>query len=164
MTIKQKQSSINYSTNKFETLKITQKVSGLLDVAVPKNILGMISLAEEHENSLLFYKRWHLVPVGKHDYAIADEFSKTVIYEHVSLFTSALHIIYYLNKKITTTAPKDKLIYALDQEYYRCIENIKLFKRKSASKDPEKALLFSSRLESSYFRLEEIKTQLSKVY
>jgi hypothetical protein len=164
MTNKPKKSVINYSTNKLETAKLTHKVGGLLDDAVPKNILGMISLCEEHENSLVFYKRWHLIPIGKHNYTVVDGFSNTVVYKHVSLFISALHIIYYLNKKISTTAPKDQLIYALDQEYYRCIENIKFFKQKSVNIDPEKSLLFSSRLENSYFKLDEIKTQLSKVY
>lgn len=159
-----KQWSTNYIPNNVDTARISHKIGSLLDDAVPKTILGMLSTAEEHEEGLVFYKRWKLQPIDKHDYSIIDLYSKNTVYEHVSLLISALHIIFYLNKSPNYATAKDKLIYMLDQEYYRCLENIKQFKHKARDKDLNRKLMFSSRLQHSYYKLEEIKTQLSKIY
>lgn len=160
----QKQWSTNYTPNNLDAAKISHKISSLLDNAVPKNMLGMLSTAEEHEDGLVFYKRWKLQLVDKHDYSIVDLYSKTTVYEHVALLISALHIIFYVNKSPNYASARDKLIYSLDQEYFRCLENIKQFKRKSLTADTDRHLMFSSRLQHSYYKLEEIKTQLSKIY
>lgn len=159
-----KQWSTHYIPNNVDTAKISHKIGSLLDDAVPKTILGMLSTAEEHEDSLVFYKRWKLQVVDKHNYSIVDMYSKNVVYEHIALLVSALHIIFYINKSSTYATAKDKLIYLLDQEYFRCLENIKQFKRKSMTRDTDRHLMFSSRLQQSYYQLEEIKTQLSKIY
>lgn len=159
-----KQSHINYTRDNLDASKISHKISLLIDDAVPKSILGMVSTVEELEHGLLFYKRWELQPINKHDYAIFDRFSKNTIYEHISLFRSALHIIYNLNKASKMSRSNDKLIYALDQQYFRCLENIKLYKKKIPTADLERSLMFTSRLQDSYYKLEEIKTQLSKIY
>lgn len=159
-----KQSHTNYTPDKLDASKISHKIGSLIDDAVPKTILGMISTVEELEHGLLFYKRWELQPINKHDYAIFDRVSKSIIYEHISLFRSALHIIYHLNKSSRVTASNEKLIYALDQQYFRCLENIKLYKKKVVTADLDRSLMFSSRLQDSYYKLEEIKTQLSKIY
>lgn len=161
---KQKQLPTNYFPDNLDSVKISQKISKLLETAMPTGIYGMLSFAEEDESGLIFYKRWKLEPVAKHYYNIVDTFTKTIIYEHVSLFISALHIIYYLNKSVTNASPKDQLIYTLDQEYFRCLENIKFFKKKMSRADTDKSILFSARLGNSYYRLDEIKTQLSKIY
>lgn len=135
-----------------------------MDTVMPKNILGMLLLAEDRENSLVFYKRWELQIVGKNDYAVFDLYTKEVIYSHVSLLISALHIIFNLNKPNELAGVADQHIYSLDQEYYRCMENIKFFKLKCKTKDPERLMLFSSRLQDCYYRLDDIKTRLSKIY
>lgn len=155
-----KQWSTHYTPNNVDAAKISHKIGSLLDDAVPKTILGMLSTAEEQEDGLIFYKRWKLQAVDKHDYSVIDTYSKNIVYEHVALLISALHIIFYLNK----STAKDKSIYLLDQEYYRCLENIKQFKHKAKDKDLNRKLMFSSRLQHSYYKLEEIKTQLSKIY
>ena len=160
----QKQWSTHYTPNNLDAAKISHKIGSLLDNAVPKTILGMLSTAEEHENGLVFYKRWKLQLVDKHDYSIIDLYSKNAVYEHISLLISALHMIFYVNKSPNYSSAKDKLIYSLDQEYFRCLENIKQFKNKITTADADRRLLFSSRLQNSYYKLEEIKTQLSKIY
>lgn len=159
-----KQWSTHYTPNNVDAAKISHKIGSLLDDAVPKTILGMLSTAEEHEDGMVFYKRWKLQAVDKHNYSVIDLYSKNAVYEHISLLVSALHIIFYVNKSPNYATAKDKLIYLLDQEYFRCLENIKQFKRKSMTPDTDRHLMFSSRLQQSYYQLEEIKTQLSKIY
>ena len=124
----------------------------------------MLSLAEDKDNGLLFYKRWMLLPKEKHNYSVYDLWTKEEVYQNISLLISALHIIYHLNKPVITSNFTDQQIYAADQEYFRCLENIRFFKSKLATKDTERSLLFASRLQDSYFRLDEIKTRLSKIY
>jgi hypothetical protein len=160
----QKQWSTNYTPNNLDAAKISHKIGSLLDNAVPKTILGMISTAEEHEDGLVFYKRWKLQLVDKHNYSIIDLYTKNAVYEKVSLLISALHMIFYVNKSPNYASAKDKLIYSLDQEYFRCLENIKQFKTKITTADSDRRLLFSSRLQHSYYQLDEIKTRLSKIY
>ncbi len=159
----QKKFVTSYTTNNLDAAKISHKIGSLLDNAVPKTILGMVSTAEERDNGLVFYKRWKLQLVEKHNYSVIDLYSNTEKYQHISLLISALHIIFYLNRSHNAGA-KDKVIYLLDQEYFRCLENIRQFKHKKITKDLDRYLMFASRLEDSYYRLEEIKTQLSKIY
>lgn len=159
-----KQLPTNYSLGNVDTVKLSRKVGSLLENAIPKTVLGMLSLAEDKENGLLFYKRWMLLPKEKHNYSVYDTWAKEEVYQNISLLISALHIIYHLNKPVLTSNFTDQQIYNVDQEYFRCLENIKFFKAKIASKDAERSLLFASRLQNSYYRLDEIKTRLSKIY
>jgi hypothetical protein len=158
---KHKQLPTNYSIGNVNPKKLTKKVSALLDNAVPNTILGMLSLAEDRDNSLVFYKRWALVINNKNDYSIVDLITKEPVYSHISLLISALHIVFQLNKNKTC---KDQQIYMADQAYYRCLEDIKLYKAKLNTGDLDKKILFAARLQDSVFRLEEIKTRLSKTY
>lgn len=161
---KTKQLPISYSIGNVDTAKLSRKVGSLLKNAIPKNILGMLSLAEDKDHGLLFYKRWMLLPKEKHNYSVYDLWTKQEVYQNISLLVSALHIIYHLNKPITGSNLVDKQIYLTDQEYFRCLENIKFYKSKLTCKDSERFMLFSSRLQDSYYRLDEIKTRLSKIY
>jgi hypothetical protein len=133
----------------------------MLDDAIPKNILGMLSLAEDKENALVFYKRWALIVNAKNNYSVFDLLSREEVYSGISLLISAMHIIYHLHN---SRACKDQFIYKVDQEYLRCLENIRQYKKKMLTSDFERCLLFSSRLQDSYYRLGEIKTRLSKIY
>jgi hypothetical protein len=160
----QKKLHTNYSSSNLDAARISHKIASLLDTAVPKTILGMISTAEEQEDGLVFYKRWKLQLVDKHNYSVIDLYSKNAVYENISLLISALHIIFYVGKSPNYSSARDKIIYSLDQEYFRCLENIKQFKLKSKTSDLDRKLLFTSRLAHSYYKLEEIKTQLSKIY
>lgn len=159
-----KQSHTNYTQGNLDASKMSHKIGSLLDDAIPKTILGMLSTVEELEHGLLFYKRWELVAVDKHDYAIVDRLTKSTVYEHISLLKSALHMIYHLDKAAKVLKSNDRLIYALDQQYFRCLENIKLYRKKLTTADLDRSLMFSSRLQDSYYKLDEIKTQLSKIY
>ena len=115
------------AAKKVEAAKISHKIGSLLNDAVPKTILGMLSTAEELEDGLVFFKRWKLQLVDKNDYSVVDLYTNNTVYEHVSLLISALHIIFYVNKAPNYATARDKLIYSLDQEYFRCLENIKQF-------------------------------------
>jgi len=158
---KRKQLPTNYSIGNVNPDKLTKKVSALLDNAIPKTILGMLSLAEDRENCLVFYKRWALVINNKNDYSVVDLISNEPVYTKIALLISALHIVFQLNKQTTC---KDLQIYRADQEYYRCLENIKFYKAKLNTADLDKKILLAARLQDSIFRLEEIKTRLSKTY
>ena len=164
MMIKQNQSFTDYSVDKKEATKLSFKVSQLLDDAMPNNIMGMIASAQETNNSIVFYNRWELQPVAKNNYTIFDRYSKEPIYQHISLFVSALHIIWHLYKSSKKLRSNEKLIYQTDQEYYRCVENIKFYKKKSATVNSEDLPIFLARLEDSRLRLKEIKSILSKIY
>jgi hypothetical protein len=69
-----------------------------------------------------------------------------------------------MNKQVAYPCPKEKLIYGVDQEYYRCMENIRFYAKRSSTKDMDKLELYSARIQESYYRLDEIKTRLSKIY
>ena len=160
---KQTQSPISYSVN--NTVKIAKKFSNLLEDAIPKNVLGMLITCKslEKNNSVLFYDRWELIPIDKYNYDIRDFASGYTVYSGVALFSSALNIIFHLNRKITTSCPKDKIIYNLDKEYFRCLEQIKFYKQKINS-DTDNYELFAIKLSDKHHRLADIKTQLSKIY
>ena len=161
---KQKQSVTNYSTNKVDVPRLRQKVSGMLESSIPKNILGMLATLEDANDSLIFYKRWKLVPVEKNNYEIIDMWRNETVYSTISLFASAVYMIYYMNKQVAYPCPKEKLIYGVDQEYYRCMENIRFYAKRSSTKDMDKLELYSARIQDSYYKLDEIKTRLSKIY
>ena len=108
---KQKRLSTSYSVDNIDTAKISKKFSNLLEDAVPNNVLGMLALAHELDNAIVFYDRYKLVPHQKQDYEIIDIKRNNSLYKHVTLFTSALDIIFYLNKPIRHASPIDKLIY-----------------------------------------------------
>ena len=161
---KQKQLVTNYSTSNVNISRLQNKVSDMLDNSIPKNILGMLATLEDGGESLLFYKRWKLVPHEKNNYEIIDLNGNDSIYSGISLFTSAIYMIYHMHKNTPYPGPKEQIIYNLDQEYYRCTENIRFYAKKSKTKDVDKLDLFSIRIRDSYYRLDEIKSQLSKIY
>ena len=53
---KQKRSVTSYSTNNVDVARLRQKVSGMLESSIPKNILGMLATLEDAGDSLVFYK------------------------------------------------------------------------------------------------------------
>jgi hypothetical protein len=162
--IKLNQSFTDYSVDKKEATRLSFKVSQLLDDAMPKNIMGMIASAQDCENSIVFFNRWELHPVEKNNYMVVDKYTKEPVFEHISLFVSALHIIWHLHKSSKLQVSNEKLIYQTDQEYYRCVENIKFYKKKVSTADSENLHVFLARLEDSRLRLKEIKSILSKIY
>ena len=150
-------------TDKIDTQTLSKQVSKLIDDAVPKNILGLLALGVDDDTGVILAKRYKLSAVDKNDYFIVDLKSGDVIYEHIALLSSALNIIWWLTKPITSPKQKDKMIYELDQEYYRCLEDIRYYKAKTA-KDTELKELFNIRLGQAKFRLQDIKTEISKIY
>ena len=161
---KHKPLSINYSIDKKGADKLSSKVAALLDDAIPTNILGMLVTMKEQERSLVFYDRYSLNVRKKNDYSIIDLYTKEIVYDKIALFSSALHIIFCLNKGVYKAAPQEDMIYELDQEYFRCLENIKFYRQKMNSVNPELIPLFADRLSDAKARLEETKTKLSKTY
>jgi len=161
---KTKQLSTNYSVDKKSATKLSSKVAGMLDDAIPTNILGMLVTMKELDRSLVFYDRYNLTVHNKNDYSITDLYTKETIFDNVALFSSALHIIFALNKGQHYSAPKEDIIYELDQEYFRCLENIKFYRQKMNSVNPELIPLFADRLSDAKARLLETKTKLSKTY
>lgn len=161
---KTKQLSTNYSVDKKGATKLSLKVAAMLDDAIPTNILGMLVTMKEQEHSLIFYDRYSLNVRNKNDYSIIDLYTKEAVFENIALFSSAVHIIFALNKGVYTSAPKEELIYELDQEYFRCLENIKFYRQKMNSVNSELIALFADRLTDAKARLVETKTKLSKTY
>ena len=161
---KNKQLSTNYSVDKKGADRLSSKVAAMLDDAIPSNILGMLVTMKEQERCLVFYDRYSLNVRNKNDYSITDLRSKDIIFDNIALFSSALHIIFALNKGVHTSAPKEDMIYELDQEYFRCLENIKFYRQKMNSANTELIPLFADRLTDAKARLEETKTKLSKTY
>jgi hypothetical protein len=161
---KNKQLSTNYSIDKKGADRLSSKVAAMLDDAIPTNILGMMVTMQEHERSLVFYDRYSLTVHKKNDYSVIDLYTKEAVYENIALFTSALHIIFCLNKGVHKSAPKEEMIYELDQEYFRCLENIKFYRQKMNSVNSELIPLFADRLTDAKARLTETKTKLSKTY
>ena len=161
---KNKQLSTNYSIDKKGADRLSSKVAAMLDDAIPTNILGMMVTMQEHERSLVFYDRYSLTVYKKNDYSVIDLYTKEAVYENVALFSSALHIIFCLNKGVHKSAPQEDMIYELDQEYFRCLENIKFYRQKMNSVNSELVPLFADRLTDAKARLTETKTKLSKTY
>ena len=161
---KNKQLSTNYSVDKKGADRLSSKVAAMLDDAIPSNILGMLVTMKEQERSLVFYDRYSLTVHKKNDYSVIDLYTKDVVFDNIALFVSALHIIFCLNKGVHKSAPKEDMIYELDQEYFRCLENIKFYRQKMNSVNPELIPLFADRLSDAKARLEETKNKLSKTY
>lgn len=149
--------------DKIDTKALSKQVSELIDESVPKNILGLLALGVNDDTGVILAKRYRLSAVDKNDYFIVDLNSGDVVYEHIALLSSALNIIWWLSNPITSPRQKDKMIYELDQEYYRCLEDIRYYRAKSA-KPTELQELFSIRLGQAKFRLQDIKTEISKIY
>ena len=124
---KQKRSVTNYSTSKVDVTRLRQKVSSMLESSIPKNVLGMLATLEDTGDSLVFYKRWKLVPVEKNNYEIVDLWTNETVYSTISLFISAMYMIYHMNKQVAYPGPREQVIYGVDQEYYRCMENIRFY-------------------------------------
>jgi len=157
-----KQFPTNYSS--VDSDVVLKKVSKLLECAVPKNMLGMIALSRPTDNSIIFYDRWELIAYAKNNYAIYDLYTQEFIYKNIALFSSALSIVYNFNRKITRPCAVDQVIYRLDQEYYRCLDQIRFYQKKLKEKTNSNPELFAIKLIDRQHRLHEIKKQLSKVY
>jgi hypothetical protein len=154
----------NYSRDKkIDPKLLSQQVSKLLEDSVPKNILGMLATATELEDGILIDNRWKLSAVDRNDYYILDTRTGDKVYKNIALFANAVQIIWYLTKPIRTSAPMDKVLFELDQEYYRCLEDIKHYMGRTTA-NKELGELFSIRLEQSKYRLQDIKTEISKIY
>ena len=160
---KQKQLFINYTPDERDAIRLSKKFTELLEDAIPDNIIGMIATAREKSDSLIFYNRFKLQAIERNNYEIVDMVSHRLVYSKIALFLSALYIIYHLNTPVFHSAPKDKLIYDLDQEYYRCMENIKFYLLKTKNKN-NLWELYDIKLSQNRQRLGEIKTLLSKIY
>lgn len=161
---KTKQLSTSYSVDKKGATKLSSKVAAMLDDAIPTNILGMLVTMKEHEKSLVFYDTYSLHVRSKNDYSIIDLRSSDVIFDKIALFSSALHIVFSLHNGIHRSSPKEDMIYELDQEYFRCLENIKFYRQKMNSVNAELIPLFADRLTDAKARLVETKIKLSKTY
>jgi len=153
---------INYSS--VDSQSVLKKVNRLLEDATPKDILGMLAIAQTTESSIVFYDRWELIVSGRNDYAVMDLYTKDTLYEGIALFSSALAIVYNVNKKISRSCPLDQIIYKLDQEYYRCLDQIRFYQTKLKENKGDDIELFAIKLIDKQHRLHEIKCQLSKVY
>jgi len=153
-----------YPKDKVSIANLSSRMSNLIEDAIPDNLMGMLITAKELEKSVLFYDRWQLIVHEKYNYDIFDNRAGEVVYSEIALFSNAVKIIYYLNKKITTSSPLDKTFYELDQEYYRCWHDLGMYKKKVKEiKDNDLRELFSLRMIDSQCRLQEIKMRLSKL-
>jgi hypothetical protein len=159
-----KQSFIAYPKDNLSVTNLSKKISALIDDAIPDTLMGMLVTAKECEGSIVFYERWELIVKDKCDYDIYDNRAGEVVYNQIALFSNAVKMIYYLNKKVTTACPLDKTFYELDQEYYRCWHDLNMYKKKVKEiKDNDLKELFSLRMLDSQCRLQEIKMRLSKL-
>lgn len=161
--MKKKKSYTNSSKDKIDTKRLSKQVAQLLNDSAPKDIMGMLALARELDDGLLFEYRWKLGVIDRNDYYIEDTRSNTIVYDHIALFENAVKMVWYLTKPIKTPCPVDKIIYTLDQEYYRCMEDIKHYRARK-TENLELRDLFTMRLEQSMYRLHDIKTEISKIY
>lgn len=148
---------------KIDTKQLSKQVSKLIDDSVPKDLHGMLALSTEASDGLIFNKRWKLSAVDRNDYFIEDLLTREIVYENIALFSNAVRMIWYLSKPIKTPNLIDKVIYELDQEYYRCLEDIKYYSLK-VTKNEELRELFEIRLGQSKYRLQDIKKEISKIY
>lgn len=163
--MKQKQLPINSVKNTNDESRVLKKLDGIISDSMPKGILGMLLTATESADGkeMIFANRYHLITVEKNYYDIYDSRSDAIIFPHVALLANAVNIIYNVNKTQYNSA-KEFMIYALDQQYYRCVEDIKHYKHKIKIADCDRAIMFSARLTNSQFRLDELKMQLSKIF
>ena len=162
---KQNKLFTNFSKNNNEQ-HLLSKIDKMLGNAIPNNVMGMLATVKESEDSrsLIFYDRYFLTPNGKNDYDIYDSVTKDILFRHVALLASAIHIIYCVHKKIMNSGPKEYQIYALDQQYYRCVEDVRHYKYRLKNSTDDDSIIFSSRLSNSQFKMQEIKEQLSKIF
>lgn len=154
--------STNYLKNINESDRLLRKFDEILSDALPNDILGMLVTATADDQGVIFYNRWQLQLHKKHDYEIVDLYTQNSLYQHITLLASAMYMIYHLNKRITKPCPVDKIIYGLDQEYYRCLEQIKFYQKKLKGNGDRE--LFAIKLSDKHYRLGEIKNRLSKIY
>lgn len=152
-----------FSKDKQDSKKYSNKIKDLIQDTLPKNIHGMLASAVETNENIIFYNRWYLGATSKNNYYIYDSYLKEYIYQHIALFSTAVRLLWCLAKPYGRHVTNSKIIYMLDQEYFRCLEDIKFFKTKIGSKtsNPE---LFVNRLSQAKFRLDDIKTEISKIY
>lgn len=160
---KHKKQNTALGKEKIDTKSLSRQVSKLIDDAIPKDMHGMLALAVEAEDGLILNKRWKLSAVNKNDYFVVDLLTNEKVYENIALFSNAIQIIWHLSKPITRSFMMDKVIYELDQEYYRCLEDIKYYNSK-VTKNSELRELFAIRLGQSKYRLLDIKKEISKIY
>lgn len=153
----------SFSKDKQDSKAYSNKIKDLIQDTLPKTIHGMLAAATETNENIVFYNRWYLGAHGKNNYYVYDSYSKEYSYQNIALFSTAVRLLWCLAKPYGRHIITDKVIYALDQEYFRCLEDIKFFKSKIASKtsNPE---LYINRLSQAKFRLDDIKTEISKIY
>lgn len=164
MMKKQKPLFTNLSASR--TKELIVKMSSLIDKSIPSNVYGMLATAKpiEGTSTIVFYNRYHLISNQPHDYSIYDSFTDNVLYENVTLFTSAINIIYAIAKRKVNSGFVDREIYSLDQQYYRCINNIRFYKHSLKKADKERSVTLLNRLSDDEYRLKEIKTRLYKIF
>lgn len=150
----------NFSKNNQQ--KLVEKMKSLVDKSLPKNVMGMLATAKrlDDNKSILLYNRYLLISEGMHDYTIFDTKLKVVLYNRITLFSSAINIIFNLNRNYA----KEKQIYSLDQEYMRCVVNIQNYKYHIKRSSAERAIHFANRLSCDEHRLAYLKDQLNKVF
>lgn len=165
MMKKQKQLSINFSPNEVDEETLLSYIENIIGDAAPKNILGMLATASvTSDNSVKFYNKYILRPIGRNDYEIYNLVTREFEYKHVSLFLNAIYIIYSMHKNIIFESVfKSKLIYDIDQEYGRCLWNVNFYKNKIKKARDGQFSIYSDKLEDSKLRLLEIKSRLSHV-
>lgn len=163
MMKKPKKLATVFTGDKRDSARYLNKIRDLIRPALPRNILGMLASAQEQGNHLVFNKRWCLGAEGKNNYYIYDLRSGEIEYKNIALFSSAIKILWHLNRSQKHRNFADRLIYSLDQKYYRCLEDIKFFKSK-ISKKSDKNELYVHRLSAAKQRLLDIKNEISKIY
>ena len=162
--IKKKKSSTKSLQNNESYL--ISKMSNIMDDAIPRTIGGMLVTGKAGtDDSILFYNRYRLIADSKNNYRIRDELTHIDLYKNVTLFISAINMIYCISKNTINSGFKDQQIYTQDQKYSRCIENIKNYKFfLKTTVDNDRRDVIAHRLEHDMFRLQEIKTELFKIF
>ena len=160
---KRKQSFIKSSKNNEPYL--LSKMSNLLDKSIPNTIDGMLATAQSDNNELVFYNRYRLISDGSNDYRIQDDLHQTTLYKNISLFSSAVNMIYSIKKNIINSGYKDQWIYRQDQQYYRCMQNINHYRQRlKVVTDHDRRDILANRLETDLKQLQEIKNVLFKIF
>lgn len=165
MMKKQNQLYTNSSASNIDETQLLTKITKMLNDSVPKSLLGMLATAKKMEDgSIEFYNRYRLHVICKNNFKVVDNLTNDVAYDNIALFSNAVHIIYSMSRNVTfKSAPKEKVIFGLDQEYGRCLSNAQLFSYKVKNSMKEQQMIYADKLSDSICRLQEIKNKLFKV-
>lgn len=144
---------------------LIKKMTSLLEKSIPDDISGMLATATVNDDEIIFYDRFHLKSIDTNNYLIYDSYLKTNIYENIALFASAVNIVFNLIKGKADIVFKDKQIYEQDQKYFRCVQNIAMYKHMlKTTSDSTKEQIIYDRLENDILKLHEIKNELFKIF